>query len=97
MGIRQGCFELANCGTLFLDEIGEMPTALQPKLLGPAFGEAPEDLSYRISTYCDSFKAGKACHFIPGDALMFATQQFVNLCECRSARASRHRQPQCLE
>jgi Response regulator containing CheY-like receiver, AAA-type ATPase, and DNA-binding domains len=33
IGIRAGCFELANGGTLFLDEIGEMPAALQPKLL----------------------------------------------------------------
>ncbi len=33
IGVRQGCFELANGGTLFLDEIGEMPTSLQPKLL----------------------------------------------------------------
>lgn len=30
---RAGCFELAHCGTLFLDEIGEMPLALQSKLL----------------------------------------------------------------
>ena len=30
---RQGCFELADGGTLFLDEIGEMPPALQAKLL----------------------------------------------------------------
>jgi transcriptional regulator with PAS, ATPase and Fis domain len=30
---RAGCFELADTGTLFLDEIGEMPMALQPKLL----------------------------------------------------------------
>ena len=28
-----GCFEQAHGGTLFLDEIGEMPRALQPKLL----------------------------------------------------------------
>jgi transcriptional regulator with GAF, ATPase, and Fis domain len=28
-----GRFELANTGTLFLDEIGDMPLALQPKLL----------------------------------------------------------------
>jgi DNA-binding NtrC family response regulator len=30
---RAGCFEMADSGTLFLDEIGEMPMALQPKLL----------------------------------------------------------------
>jgi len=30
---RIGKFELANGGTLFLDEIGELPVALQPKLL----------------------------------------------------------------
>jgi len=30
---RQGRFELANGGTLFLDEIGDMPLAMQVKLL----------------------------------------------------------------
>ena len=30
---RPGCLEMAHRGTLFLDEIGEMPIALQPKLL----------------------------------------------------------------
>lgn len=30
---RKGCFELADGGTLFLDEIGDMPSALQVKLL----------------------------------------------------------------
>lgn len=30
---RAGAFELADGGTLFLDEIGELPLALQPKLL----------------------------------------------------------------
>jgi len=33
VGLRPGCFELANRGTLFLDEIAEMPMAMQPKLL----------------------------------------------------------------
>lgn len=32
-GRRAGKFELASGGTLFLDEIGELPLALQPKLL----------------------------------------------------------------
>jgi DNA-binding NtrC family response regulator len=32
-GDRMGVFEEADGGTLFLDEIGEMPVALQPKLL----------------------------------------------------------------
>lgn len=46
--------------------------ALQPALLGAAFGEIPEDLSYRASSYCDSFKGGKSAYFIPGDAELFA-------------------------
>jgi DNA-binding NtrC family response regulator len=32
-GTRKGAFESAADGTLFLDEIGEMPLAMQPKLL----------------------------------------------------------------
>jgi len=56
---------------------GENPSvtilkAIRPVLLGPAFGETPEDISYRISQYCDSFKGGKNSYFIPGDAEMFA-------------------------
>ena len=33
IGNRKGAFEEASGGTLFLDEIGEMPLAMQPKLL----------------------------------------------------------------
>ncbi len=32
-GMRKGAFESAEHGTLFLDEIGELPAAVQPKLL----------------------------------------------------------------
>src|SRR3954469_17782575 len=33
VGLKKGKLELADCGTLFLDEIGELPSALQAKLL----------------------------------------------------------------
>jgi DNA-binding NtrC family response regulator len=33
VGRRAGCFEQAHQGTLFLDEIGDMPIAMQPRLL----------------------------------------------------------------
>ena len=33
VGRREGCFEMAHRGTLFLDEIGDMPFAMQAKLL----------------------------------------------------------------
>lgn len=46
--------------------------ALQPVLLGPAFGTAPADVSYKVSRYCDSFKTQKPCYLIPGSAEMFA-------------------------
>lgn len=46
--------------------------ALQPRLLGPAFGDELDDISYRVSELCPSFKGGKRCYFVPGDTEMFA-------------------------
>lgn len=46
--------------------------ALKPVILGPAFGEPPEDLSYRISSYCDDFKGGKLSYAISGNPELFA-------------------------
>jgi len=45
--------------------------ALQPKLLGPAFGEVFKDIAVRVSNYCSSFLR-QECFFIPGDPEMFA-------------------------
>ncbi len=47
-------------------------SSLQPKLLGPAFGEIPSDNSYRVSTSCEAFKTSKPAFIIPGNALLFA-------------------------
>lgn len=46
--------------------------ALQPALLGAAFGDVPDDISYRVSSYCDSFKGGKSAFVIPGSPELFA-------------------------
>lgn len=45
---------------------------LLPKLLGPAFGEVLEDVSYRVSNHCEDFKGGKGCYVLAGDPEMFA-------------------------
>jgi chromosome partitioning protein len=46
--------------------------ALRPIILGPAFGDAPEDLSYRVSQHCDQFKGGKGAWMIAGNPELFA-------------------------
>jgi chromosome partitioning protein len=46
--------------------------ALQPVLLGPAFGRAPSTLTYSVAKYCDAFRGQKDCRLIPGSAEMFA-------------------------
>lgn len=46
--------------------------ALKPKILGSAFGDVPEDLSYRVSQYCSDFKGGKGAWVISGNPELFA-------------------------
>jgi cellulose biosynthesis protein BcsQ len=46
--------------------------ALLPMILGPAFGDVVEDISYRVSKYCDEFTGGKACFGITGNPELFA-------------------------
>lgn len=46
--------------------------ALKPMILGSAFGEAPDDLSYRVSQYCDDFKGGKGAWVVSGNPELFA-------------------------
>jgi cellulose biosynthesis protein BcsQ len=50
----------------------DINTALQPAILGPAFGDVPVDLSYRVAKYCDSFIGGKGAVMIAGSPELFA-------------------------
>lgn len=47
-------------------------TALQPELLGPAFGTPPSDVSYKVSQHCAAFKSVEPTWLIPGSPEMFA-------------------------
>lgn len=59
-----------------LHEGGELPytisNALTPKLLGSAFGEIPEDLSFEIGRHNDYFRGGAGGRFIQGSSELFA-------------------------
>jgi chromosome partitioning protein len=46
--------------------------ALQPIILGPAFGDPPQDLSYRVGHYCDDFKGGRGAYVVAGNSELFA-------------------------
>src|SRR5262249_16578889 len=58
---RRGKFQLASSGTLFLDEVGEVPLALQPKMLRAlesgevqrVGGQAPEQVDVRVISATD--------------------------------------------
>lgn len=68
------CAQCNMTETLMRDEDPEINIvhALQPVLLGPAFGTAPSDVSYRVSKYCDPFKTVKPTWIVPGSPEMFA-------------------------
>lgn len=64
-----------NLTEALLDEFSpkvDIVKALEPVLLGPAFGTAPSDVTYRVSQYCEAFKAVKPAFVVPGSAEMFA-------------------------
>lgn len=46
--------------------------ALWPKVLGPAFGDVPDDISYKVSAKNEYFKGGKGAYFVPGDGRLFS-------------------------
>jgi chromosome partitioning protein len=64
-------------------------SALQPAILGPAFGDVPDDMTYRISHHCPDFKGGKAAHIIPGNAELFAFPSALYQ-QLNTAHANKH-------
>ena len=46
--------------------------AMKPMILGAAFGDAPQDLAYRVGQYCSDFKGGKGAYVIAGNPELFA-------------------------
>lgn len=51
--------------------------ALQPRVLGPAFGEQARDLAFRVSQFAPSFAGGKGCYFIAGDAELYEFPSYL--------------------
>ncbi|MHC2712698.1 chromosome partitioning protein [Bradyrhizobium diazoefficiens] len=47
-------------------------SVLRPKVLGPAFGVPPEEISHRLASVNQHFLGGKKSYFIAGDAGLFA-------------------------
>lgn len=72
--IADMCAQCNMTETLMRDESPKVNiiNALEPVLLGPAFGEAPSDVTYRVSQYCESFKMQRAAYLVPGSPEMFA-------------------------
>ncbi|MBX9699665.1 MAG: ParA family protein [Acetobacteraceae bacterium] len=51
--------------------------ALQPRVLGPAFGEEATDIAFRASQFVPSFAGGKGCFFISGDAELYEFPSYL--------------------
>lgn len=51
--------------------------ALQPRVLGPAFGEQARDIAFRVSQYAPSFAGGKGCYFIAGDPELYEFPSYL--------------------
>jgi len=51
--------------------------ALQPRVLGPAFGEEVSDIALRTSQYVPAFAGGKGCHFIAGDPELYEFPSYL--------------------
>lgn len=52
-------------------------SALQPRVLGPAFGEQARDIAFRVSQFSPSFSGGKGCYFIAGDAELYEFPSYL--------------------
>jgi chromosome partitioning protein len=51
--------------------------ALQPRVLGPAFGEECSDIAFRVSQFSPSFAGGKGCYFIAGDSELYEFPSYL--------------------
>lgn len=51
--------------------------ALQPRVLGSAFGEEARDIAFRVSQFSPSFAGGKGCYLIPGDAELYEFPSYL--------------------
>lgn len=85
MSRRQAVLIADVCPQANLTEVimkGEKPkvtiySALQPRVLGPAFGEEARDIATRVSQYAPSFGGGKGCYFIAGDAELYEFPSYL--------------------
>lgn len=50
----------------------KLTDALMPRIMGSAFGDELDDISYIMSDKAEHFKGGKNCYFVPGDPELFA-------------------------